>query len=64
MITPASIADWLLLAGTLGLVTAFATVAHRWTLREETHEPSLESIPYVTTTTPRMVAGWTSQRNT
>jgi hypothetical protein len=35
MITPTSIADWMLLGGSLATLTALALVGHRWTLREE-----------------------------
>jgi hypothetical protein len=35
MITPTSIADWMLLAGSLATLIAIALVGHRWTLREE-----------------------------
>lgn len=53
MITPTSIADWLLLAGSLGTLIALALVGHRWTLREEARtgptpasaEPALVRVP-------------------
>jgi len=35
MIAPISIADWMLLSGSLATLTALALVGHRWTLREE-----------------------------
>jgi len=35
MITPTSLADWMLLGGSLATLTALAVVGHRWTLREE-----------------------------
>ncbi len=35
MITPASMGDWILLAGTLATVSAVAAVGHRWVLPAE-----------------------------
>lgn len=56
MITPASIADWMLLAGSVGLAAAFTTIAHRWVLVEEPFAPLRATPPLTTARAPLLVS--------
>jgi hypothetical protein len=52
MITPASLADWVVFAGMLGSLATFAALGHRWTLEDVTepvrsHPLSVEVRPIV-----------------
>jgi hypothetical protein len=45
MIAPGSIADWTLLAGLLGSLSALAIVTHRWVLQESAEPQRVRSHP-------------------